>query len=140
MIKTKEWLIDARQSAGLTQQQLANEIGVSLPTIAKIEQGQRIGSLDTWNKINSVLGSDTSVSYDCDDLIQEIYEDIELYGPGTKCYLYYKLGKDMILFTDYALEEDLSDEAFDIEPGETQMISTLKQALEIFNHQNKILK
>lgn len=140
MIKTKEWLIEARQSAGLTQQQLADKIGVGVPTIAKIEQGQRIGSLATWEKINSVLGDNISVSYDCDDLIQEICEDIELYGATCKCYLYYKFEGGVVVFTDYALEEDLDDETFNIEPGETQMIATLHQALDIFRYQNQIIK
>ena len=140
MIKTKEWLIEARRSAGLTQQQLANKIGVGVPTIAKIEQGQRIGSLGTWEKINSVLGDNISTSYNCDDLIREVYEDIKLYGATCICYLYYKLEGSAVVFTDYAIEDDLDDEAFNIEPGETQMIATLQQALDIFRCQNQIIK
>ena len=55
MIKTKEWLIEARNKASLSQQQLAEKCGVSAPTIAKIEQGQRVGSTETWGKIFEVL-------------------------------------------------------------------------------------
>lgn len=139
MIKTKEWLIESRNNAGLSQQQLADKCGVSVPTIAKIEQGQRIGSAATWEKLNKVL-SNVDMSYECSSLIDEIKEEILLYGSDYKCYLYYELCDGIVLFVDYALDRDLYDSNFEPLPEEKMMESTLKQALEIFAHQNKIIK
>ena len=140
MIKTKEWLITSRKNANLTQQELADKIGVSVQTIAKIEQGQRVGAVETWEKINTLLDNEISFSYACDNMISEVEEDIELYGFECHCYLYYKLEKNLIIFTDYALDEDFEDESFKLNPGEQTMISTLSDALKIFKYQNHILK
>ena len=50
-MKTKEWLINKREEFNITQKELANAIGLSEYSIQNIEQGRRIGSEDTWNKI-----------------------------------------------------------------------------------------
>lgn len=50
-MKTKEWLIEKRKELNLTQKDLANAIGTSIFAISNIEQGQRRGSENTWNKI-----------------------------------------------------------------------------------------
>lgn len=55
MLRTKEDLILARKRLGVSQQKIAELSGVSAPTIAKIEQGQRFGSEETWTKINNAL-------------------------------------------------------------------------------------
>lgn len=55
MLRTKEDLILARKRLGVSQQKIAELSGVSAPTIAKIEQGQRFGSDKTWEKINNAL-------------------------------------------------------------------------------------
>ena len=55
MIKTKEWLIESRQKAGLTQQQLADRSGISVAAIRNIEQGNRDGSYETWNTLITTL-------------------------------------------------------------------------------------
>ena len=52
-MKTKEWLKEQRVKYSLTQQQLANEIGISRFAIENIEQGKRLGSVDTWEKIEN---------------------------------------------------------------------------------------
>ena len=139
LIKTKEWLIEARTNAGLSQQQLADKCGLSVPTVAKIEQGQRIGSASTWEKLNKVL-SNVDMSYECSSLIDEIKEEILLYGCDYKCYLYYELRDGIVLFVDYALDRDLDDSNFEPLSEEKMMESTLNQALEIFAYQNKIIK
>ena len=56
MIKTKEWLIESRQKAGLTQQQLADRSGISVAAIRNIEQGNRVGNNETWLSLINGLG------------------------------------------------------------------------------------
>lgn len=62
MLETKEDLITARKKIGFSQQKLAELSGVSVPTIAKIEQGQRLGSEQTWKKINNVFNNIHEIS------------------------------------------------------------------------------
>ena len=45
------WLKKMRLKKGLTQKKLAEKTGISIHTIANIEQGQRKGSPATWKKI-----------------------------------------------------------------------------------------
>jgi transcriptional regulator with XRE-family HTH domain len=46
-----EWLKKMRLKKGLTQKELAEKTGISIHTIANIEQKQRKGSKLTWKKI-----------------------------------------------------------------------------------------
>ena len=137
MIKTKEWLIGIRKANNLTQKELANKLGVSSHTIAKIERGERIGSVETWDKINNYF-DESHISYECSDVLSEIKEDIDEYGDDTVCYLYYSIRHNMIVFHDYALIEDLSNPAFKLQEDEFRLKGTLKQALEIFESQNRV--
>lgn len=139
MIMSQEWLIKTRKAAGLTQSELANRSGISIGALRNIEQGQRIGSVDTLEKLNSALGT-ISISFECSDFIEELEEEISLYGPECKCHLYYKLKDGIVLFIDYALDRDLEDRDFEPLPGETMVEGTLQQALDIFTYQSKILK
>ena len=52
-MKTKEWLKSKRIEKGISQKELANKIGVSTFAIEKIERGERMGSEETWAKIES---------------------------------------------------------------------------------------
>lgn len=55
-VKTREWLIEKRKEANLSQAKLAKMSGVSLVTIQSIEQDKRYGSEDTWDKLIQALG------------------------------------------------------------------------------------
>ncbi len=154
MIHTGEWLKQRREEERYTRAQLAEMTGLSYDTIRSIELGRRTGSADAWEAINAVLDKGPSLSFDCDDLIQEVLADIHDLGPEKK-----KQG-DLFIFHDYALKEDLNPgddiledeflrlkyskkelkEAFDLKPGEVQIESTLQKAYEIFEYQNRILK
>ena len=140
MIHTGEWLKKRREEERYTRAQLAEMTGLSYDTIRSIELGRRTGSADAWEAINSVLDKGPSLSFDCDDLIQEVLADIDDLGPEHPCLLYYKKEGDLFIFGDYALEEDLENPVFDIRPGEIQIESTLQKAYEIFEYQNRILK
>ena len=140
MIHTGEWLKQRREEERYTRAQLAEMTGLSYDTIRSIELGRRTGSADAWEAINAVLDKGPSLSFDCDDLIQEVLADIHDLGPEYPCTLYYKKQGDLFIFGDYALEEDLKNPVFDVRPGEIQIESTLQKAYEIFEYQNRILK
>lgn len=46
----------ARQEAGLTQQQMATAIGVSLRYYKKIEKGDMLGSIELWDALEDITG------------------------------------------------------------------------------------
>ena len=52
----RQWLIKTRKKMKLTQKDLSLETGISINAIRNIEQGQRFGSKETWNKFYKVLG------------------------------------------------------------------------------------
>jgi prophage maintenance system killer protein/DNA-binding XRE family transcriptional regulator len=49
------WLKAERKAQNLTQRELAAETGVAISTIANIEQNQRQGSAETWEKLEARL-------------------------------------------------------------------------------------
>ena len=128
MIHTGEWLKKRREEERYTRAQLAEMTGLSYDTIRSIELGRRTGSADAWEVLNAVLDKGPSLSFDCDDLIQEVLADIHDLGPEYPCLLYYKKEGDLFIFGDYALEEDLENPVFDVRPGEIQIESTLQKA------------
>lgn len=143
-MRTKEWLIKNRTKYVLTQRQLAAKIGVSAYTIENIEQGKRLGSVETWNKIenffkNSELEKENT-SYDSTDLIEELTSDIEEFGDNHACILIYKVVNDCIVFTnyDFIVEEDKFDAKKELDENEKYIVTTLKYALDVFKNQNKL--
>ena len=84
MIKTKEWLIESRQKAGLTQQQLADRSGVSVAAIRNIEQGTREGTDGTWESIIKGLGFEM---YSFKDLINTLHNSTFGYCTGSSIFL-----------------------------------------------------
>ena len=48
-------LKEARQKAGMTQQQVADQIGVSLVYYQKIEQGSRTGDFVIWDRLEDLF-------------------------------------------------------------------------------------
>lgn len=46
----------ARKSKGLTQQQTADKLNISLRYYQQIEQGTRTGSFDIWDTLEDVTG------------------------------------------------------------------------------------
>ncbi len=49
-------LKEARQGAGMTQQQMADKLGINLRHYQKIEYGEIGGSFDAWNALEDMLG------------------------------------------------------------------------------------
>lgn len=47
-------LKEARQKAGMTQQQMADRLGITLVYYQKIEQGSRTGDFELWDTLEDI--------------------------------------------------------------------------------------
>lgn len=139
-IKTREWLLDALSRHKMTQKELAEKSGLSLPAISKICIGERLGSPESWNKILTVFNT-SNVSVESSNMIEELKEEIEEYGPTYGCMVFYEINEiGSIIFKDYALPEDMKNSDFN-KGGLGKLNSlriTLKEALELFENQDRI--
>lgn len=52
----RENLKKARQEAGMTQQQVAEKLNISLVYYQKIEQGSRTGDFNIWDMLEDLMG------------------------------------------------------------------------------------
>ena len=52
----RERLRSARQAAGMTQQELANHLGLTLRHYQKIEYAEVNGSFEVWDALEDLLG------------------------------------------------------------------------------------
>ena len=52
----RENLRKARKAAGLTQQQMADKLGISLVYYQKIEAGDRTGDFAIWDDLEDITG------------------------------------------------------------------------------------
>lgn len=52
----REKLKEARQKAGMTQQQMADRLRISLNHYQKIESGNRTGNVDIWDMLEDITG------------------------------------------------------------------------------------
>ena len=66
-------LIEARTSAGMTQQELADKIGTKKTAISRIENGQQNLTIDMLIKISNALGNE------CDFVLEDIKNNDNLY-------------------------------------------------------------
>lgn len=48
-------LKEARKAAGLTQQQMADKIGISLRYYQNLEAGERNGDFEIWDSIEDII-------------------------------------------------------------------------------------
>lgn len=53
---TREILKNARQEAGMTQQQVVDVLGISLRYYKQIESGQRTGDFLIWDTLEDITG------------------------------------------------------------------------------------
>ncbi len=51
----RQRLKEARQKAGMTQQQVADYLGISLVYYQKIEQGTRTGDFEIWDSLEDLF-------------------------------------------------------------------------------------
>lgn len=52
----RKTLKDARQKVGMTQQQMADRLGISLVYYQKIEAGDRTGDFQIWDDLEDITG------------------------------------------------------------------------------------
>lgn len=52
----REKLKEARQKAGMTQQQMADSLEISLRYYQNIESGSRTGDFTIWDKLEDITG------------------------------------------------------------------------------------
>lgn len=52
----RENLKKARQKAGMTQKQVAEYLGMTERAYQKIEYGNRIGKIESWDKLEDLFG------------------------------------------------------------------------------------
>lgn len=142
-MRTAEWLKNQRVKHSLTQSQLANKIGISKFAIENIEQGRRMGSAETWEKIENYFenGETVKLSYDSSEIIEELKEDILEFGEDNPCILVYKVIDNHIFFTnyDFITEKDPFDPAKELEKDERYIETTFIYALEVLESQNKLI-
>lgn len=51
----RENLKHARKEKGLTQQQVADQLGIGLRYYKQIEYGERLGSVDIWDRLEDLF-------------------------------------------------------------------------------------
>lgn len=81
----KENLREYRRQAGLTQRQVAQQVGVGVSTISMYEQGQRLPDVDTLSKLSKVLGVSVNAllsdaPQELDDILDTMKENFLLEG------------------------------------------------------------
>ena len=139
-IKTGEWLKNELSDNGITQKELAKAAGLSIPAIAKIISGERMGQPETWRKIQIALenlrGVTQTVSYSSDKFIDELKEEIELYGENQICNVFYTVNDGNIIFKDYLLPEDMPEHYGNDLKKMNSLRITLKEALDLFTEQD----
>ena len=142
-MEKSKWLKTMRLKKGLTQKELAKKIGLSVFTIQNIEQGQRKGSESTWEKILNFFerGESPKISYDSEELIEELKQDIEEFGEDCPCYVFYEIINGTLKFTNYDFdteEKPITDD--ELYRDEELLSTTLGDALKLFERQNSIIK
>ncbi len=142
MIKNSDWLKKMRLKKGLTQKELAEKTGLTIFTIQNIEQGSRKGSSATWEKILNFFerGESPKISYDSEELIEELKEDIREFGEDYPCWIFYKEVDGRLVFTNY--DFDVEEDPIKLDellPDEHLLKTTLGDALKLFEKQNSIL-
>lgn len=54
--KGRMTLKKARKDAGMTQKQVAEHLGIKLISYQQIENGIRLGKIETWDKLEDLFG------------------------------------------------------------------------------------
>lgn len=122
-VKTREWLIEKRKEANLSQAKLSKLSGVSLVTIQSIEQDKRYGSDETWEKLIPALG----VKF------YDFKEILDYYGSDKfTIYISYNLSISSFM-------RDLSAEDFEIRDNEC-VCATGSHAFTINSKKLKFIK
>lgn len=55
MARAREKLRQARKEKGMTQQQMADKLGITLRYYKKIERGESLGAIDLWDMLEDLF-------------------------------------------------------------------------------------
>lgn len=109
----RQWLIKTRKKMKLTQKDLSLETGISINAIRNIEQGQRFGSKETWNKFYKVLGDPCqSVAKSGRKIVVKVEVHTGYVGSESKDYLeFYE--SDFEGMSEIEKENFINEQAFE---------------------------
>lgn len=134
------WLKELREKNNLTQKELAKATNLNIYTIQNIEQGKRWGNSDTIKALMNFFNIG-NISYDCEDLIEELKEDIAEFGPDEELVAFFEKKGDYIFLTNYDFNE--TDAPFTKEELKDYVYIvkiSAKEILKILEYQNSIIK
>lgn len=78
------------------------------------------------------------LSYECDELIQEIKKDISEFGATDKAYAVFKEIQGATFLVNYLLDEETTPTSEELEGGYAQLM-TLQEILDFLEKQNQII-
>lgn len=126
------WLKNKRKELNITQDVLAEEANVSLGMISKLEQEQRGGSKEIWDKLYAYFGERY---YDEDDIYIKAKRDKQIYGGKKQCYMVYTFNENdnnNIIFIEYGLVNDKKEVTDKIEEGLKVLSTTIDSVISIW--------
>lgn len=138
--RTKEWLLIKRSQLGMTQKEFANMCELTLSTIQNIEQGKRLGSSETWDKIEyslKYIGENSLILNDSSDILIRLKRLLSIYDNTHPVCVFYEFNEKNIVFTDFALLEQFNKLKDTYYKDKKYMKTSLLETLEIFEFQNK---
>lgn len=139
-IKTKEWLRIALDKKNMTQKQLAESTGVSVNAISKIIRGERLGSAETWEKIENVLNfGEPNLSHASGENIEDLRWFIRENSGDELIRMYYHEQGGHIIFIDYITDEELEKFGDSDLVGYEYVKMSARDGLKLFEKQNRIL-
>lgn len=78
------------------------------------------------------------LSYECDELIEEVKQDIAEFGAEDKAYAVFKEIQGATFLVNYLLDEETAPTSEELEGGYAQLM-TLGEILNFLEKQNQIL-
>lgn len=79
------------------------------------------------------------ISFDCDDLIEELREDIAEFGGDLMLEVVTEEREGVLLYKEYNFIDKNTETAFKLQPGESVQRMTATALLELYKLENSIL-
>lgn len=79
------------------------------------------------------------ISFDCDDLIEELHEDIAEFGGDLMLKVVMEEREGVLLYKEYNFIDKDTETAFKLRPGESVQRMTATALLELYKLENSIL-
>lgn len=133
--RTREWLVEARQRAGLSQAELIEMVGLkSIIAISQYENGTRTPSLRTWEKLEEALRPFAPMMFvDVDGLIADAEAGMRWEKANSRCKLIYAAARDGLIFT--SVLPDQGDE-----PADPYISVSFQDAVALLKAQRDLLQ